>query len=199
MRLPLLLAAAVLVQEQEPVARFGTTVVIPDGLRGQIYHLKPNTDHLPNLHKAKPVGAIYTTTLNVPMQVFDRGFPGVTDRVEWFAIAYTGRFWVTQDGTYRFGLLSDDGSRLWIDGKRLIDNDGIHPPVELFGKVHLAPGLHQMEVAYFQGPRWQLALVLRVAPPGEAWRVFNVDDFKPPPGVEIPPPNVNKEEGALRM
>jgi len=35
-------------------------------------------------------------------------------------------------------------------------------------------------VSYFQGPRDQVALVLRVARPGEEWRIFSTDEFKPP-------------------
>jgi hypothetical protein len=38
----------------EPV--FGTTVVVPSGLRGEIYFLKAGTDHLPNFDKMEPVG-----------------------------------------------------------------------------------------------------------------------------------------------
>src|SRR5947209_1073214 len=119
-RISLCIAACCLsaaAQEQEPVARFGTTVVIPDGLRGEIYYLKRNTERLPNFRKLKPVGTVYTTTLNVPPQSFDQGFPGVSKRFEWFAIDYTGKFWVQYAGIHRFLLLSDDGSKLFIDGK----------------------------------------------------------------------------------
>src|SRR5947199_345334 len=85
--------------------------------------------------RGMPVGTIYTTSLNVPPQDFDKGFPGVTNRFEWFAIVYTGRIWVSIPGLYRFHLLSDDGSRLLVDGKRVLDNDGIHAPLELPGMV----------------------------------------------------------------
>lgn len=167
---------------QDPPIRFGTTVVIPDGLRGQIYHLKHETNELPNLRKLKSVGTIYTTSINVPPQPFNQGFPGVTNRFEWFAIDYTGRFWVQHAGIHRFNLTSDDGSKLWIDGRLVIDNDGIHAPREIYGDIDLDAGTHRLELAYFQGPRFSVALVLKVAPPGEPWRVFNVDDFRPPPG-----------------
>jgi hypothetical protein len=36
-------------------------------------------------------------------------------------------------------------------------------------------------VSYFQGPREEVALVLPVATPGEEWRIFSTDEFKPPP------------------
>jgi hypothetical protein len=36
----------------------------------------------------KPVGTIHTSSLNIPPRIFTDGFPGVTDRFEWFAIDY---------------------------------------------------------------------------------------------------------------
>ena len=48
----------------------------------------------------------------------------------------------------------------------------------------LAGGIHQIRVSYFQGPRFEVALVLRVAGEGEHWRVFSTDEFKPPPNPD---------------
>ncbi len=44
----------------------------------------------------------------------------------------------------------------------------------------LSRGVHTMRVAYYQGPRFVVALVLAVGAPGAAWRIFNMDDFLPP-------------------
>jgi hypothetical protein len=188
---------AVHAQEPAPIAKFGTTVVIPDGFRGQIYFLKEGATELPKFSKLKPKGTIYTTSINVPEQRFDQGFPGVTQRFEWFAIDYTARFWVRSPGIHRFILTSDDGSRLWIDGHLVVDNDGVHPPQDRYGDIDLAGGLHRIEVGYFQGPRFAVALVLKVMRPGERWRIFQVDEFKPPPDVEIPP-DLPVEKGKKR-
>jgi hypothetical protein len=181
----LLLGMTLAAQEPEGMIRFGTTVVMPDGLRGRIYFMKDSWSSLPDFRKLKARGTIYTTSLNVPPQNFELGFPGVTRRFEWFAIDYTGRFWVKNPGVYRFHLLSDDGSRLWIDGRLVVDNDGIHAPRLMHGEIELSEGPHRIEVAYFQGPRAGVALVLSVSRPGESSRVFHVDDFQPPPGTEI--------------
>jgi hypothetical protein len=165
----------------EPLYTFGTTVAANSGFRGEIYHIAPGSQKLPNFAKLKPVGAIYTPYLCVPSRSFDEGFPGVTERFEWFAIDYTGRFWVSSPGTYRFALSSDDGSILYIDDKKIIGNDKQHPVIEKEGTVKLKTGVHQIRVSYFQGPRFHVALVLRVAGPGdEEFRVFHADDFKPP-------------------
>jgi len=165
----------------EPLYTFGTTVAANSGFRGEIYHISPGSQRLPNFSRLKPVGAIYTPYLCVPFRSFEEGFPGVTERFEWFAIDYTCRFWVSEPGTYQFALASDDGSMLYIDDKKIIDNDKQHPVIEKEGKVKLKIGVHRIRVSYFQGPRFHVALVLRVAgPKDDELRVFHTDDFKPP-------------------
>jgi hypothetical protein len=176
-----LMAVAIPLLAQEPEVTFGTTVVIPSGLEGRIYNMRKDSDRLPNFRKMKPVGTIYTTFLNIPPQDFKLGFPGVTKRVEWFAIDYTGRFWIEKPGYYDFSLLSDDGSILYIDGELIIDNDGQHAPLERRGSVQLSHGVHSVRVSYYQGPRFHLALILKIAPPGEEMRIFNTNELKPPP------------------
>jgi hypothetical protein len=173
--------------EPGPITTFGTTVVAPSGLRGEIYFLKSGTSRLPNFDKMEPVGVIYTSALNIPPSNFRQGFPGVTKRYEWFAINYTGRFWIERPGRYAFGLISDDGSKLYIDDAPVIDNDGLHLPRGQVGVVKLAGGIHKIRVAYFQGPCRSdpcLALTLAIEPPGEKFRVFSTDEFKPPPNPE---------------
>jgi len=190
--------AAVALPAQEPVYKFSTTVYgtpvysfgttsVGSGFRGDIYFLKQGAKKLPDFSKLTPVGAVYTPYLCVPLRDFDKGFPGVTDRFEWFAIDYTARFWISDPGTYRFSLASDDGSILYIDGKKVIGNDKEHPLKEKSHSIALARGLHSIRVSYFQGPRFQVALVLRVARPGQSELfVFNTDDFKPPTGALAP-------------
>jgi len=99
--------------------------------------------------------------------------------LEWFAIDYVGKFWVEHAGPYGFGLISDDGAKLYIDHRLIIDNDGVHPPSTCRGTVDLASGIHEIRVPYFQGPGGAVALILIVQPPGESWRVFDTNEFKP--------------------
>jgi hypothetical protein len=178
----LLACVSTVAAQEEPTVVFGTTVVIPSGLRGLVYHIKRNRMQLPDFEKLKPAGPpIYTSSLNLPPQNFLEGFPGVTKRNEWFAIDYSGKFWIADPGFYTFSLLSDDGSKLYIDDQLVIDNDGVHAPLEKIGVADLAGGLHRMRVSYFQGPKFQIALVLKVAGPGQQLRLFSTDEFKPPP------------------
>jgi hypothetical protein len=170
--------------QDHPTPKFGTTVVIPSGLRGVVYHIPKSTTRLPDFSRLRPVGTIYTSSLNVPPQSFTEGFPGVTKRFEWFAIDYTGKFWIEKPGLYTFVLTSDDGARLYIDGQLIADNDGEHAPEDRTCSIKLERGIHRIHVPYYQGPRFQVALVLEVAGPGERLRLFTTEEFKPPPNPE---------------
>jgi hypothetical protein len=182
-----LVAALLIALAQEPEPTFGTTVVINSGLKGLVYRIPHNSGHLPDFQKLKPKGTIYTTSLNVPPRDFRTGFPGVTKRTEWFAIDYTGKFWIEKPAVYRFSLTSDDGARLYIDDQVVADNDGLHPPEVRSASLQLTGGIHTIRVSYFQGPRYAVALVLSIAGPGEEYRVFNTDEFKPPRDFEASP------------
>jgi hypothetical protein len=155
-------------------------VVDLSGLEGRVFFLDPGTQKLPDFSRRRPVGSVYTTMLNVWPQSFSEGFPNITDRFEWFGIEYTGKFWVEMPGQYRFSLLSDDGAKLRIDGKLVINNDGVHAAFAASAAATLTRGSHSIRVDYFQGPRFTVALVLAIARPGEPWRLFNTNDFKPP-------------------
>jgi hypothetical protein len=139
---------------------------------------------LADLARLHPQGSIYTTSLNVPPQDFLIGFPGVTRRFEWFAIDYSGKFWIENPGLYRFRLVSDDGAMLYIDGQLIADNDGIHSTTVRLGSIRLAGGTHTIRVPYFQGPGDAVALILEVAGPREQPRIFSTDEFKPPANPE---------------
>ncbi len=66
-----------------------------------------------------------------------------------FALMFTGHIVIEKPGKYNFFIASDDGSRFYIDGELLIDNDGLHGMVERKGKTQLNAGLHPIVVTYF--------------------------------------------------
>jgi hypothetical protein len=177
----LCLAQEAKIPDKERVYNFGVTVVTSGWLKGDIYLLTEQIASLPNFKKLKPIGSLYTPILKLPTRNFQDGFPGVTDRFEWFAIDYSGRFWVSKPGKYRFALESDDGSKLYIDSKTIIDNDGTHAPITQIGAVQLDEGVHTIRVSYFQGPRYQIALTLAISEPGqEKYYIFNMEKYSMP-------------------
>lgn len=67
-----------------------------------------------------------------------------------FAIRFSGTIEIPVDGEFEFTLASDDGSRLTIDGKVVIDHDGIHGMGAKNGKVKLAEGTYPFLLDYFE-------------------------------------------------
>ncbi len=58
---------------------------------------------------------------------------------------------IENPGTYQFYLRSDDGSRLYINDKVVVDNDGEHGVVEKSGKISLQNQVYSMKVNWFNG------------------------------------------------
>lgn len=56
---------------------------------------------------------------------------------------------ISVEGDYTFYTRSDDGSRLFLDGSLVVDNDGDHGILERGGTLNLKPGWHEIEVDYF--------------------------------------------------
>jgi hypothetical protein len=71
-------------------------------------------------------------------------------REQQFAVRFRGYLRAPADGVYRFFVRSDDGSRMWVGDRLVVDNDGLHSPHEESGFVALAAGLHPITVAMFE-------------------------------------------------
>ncbi len=132
---------------------------------GEVFFVEPGTQRIPDLSKLTPQGRIYAKCFDVAPRKFDEGFPGLSDRFEWFVIRYRGQFRVEQGGVHRFRLLSDDGSKLYINGRLAVDNDGLHEPREVVQMVKLPEGTYELTLEYMQGPALDVALQLWVTRP----------------------------------
>ncbi|RYZ69507.1 MAG: hypothetical protein EOP09_07565 [Proteobacteria bacterium] len=135
-----------------------------------------------------PAESTYRTTVcmenyAVEPRSFSDGFPKVKDLYEYFSLQTTTTLIVPADGDYTFQLNSDDGSRLYIDGREVIDNDGEH---QAYGPgpddslvvglkevvINLRKGEHPLALNYFQGPRFRIALMLKWKLPGSSDFVY---------------------------
>ncbi|MSU33774.1 MAG: hypothetical protein EXS36_01410 [Pedosphaera sp.] len=76
--------------------------------------------------------------------------PKVTTRSGDFGLRFQGVLDVPSEGDYTFWLNSDDGSQLFLDGSRLIDNDGEHGLAERSVKASLPAGPHSFTLLFFQ-------------------------------------------------
>jgi hypothetical protein len=65
-----------------------------------------------------------------------------------FSIVWSGFLSAARSGLYTFTTTSDDGSELWIDGMRVVDNRGTHSAATRAGNVHLERGAHPLLLRY---------------------------------------------------
>lgn len=66
-----------------------------------------------------------------------------------FGLVYRGTLRVPRNGTYLFFTKSDDGSRLYIGSRLVVDNDGRHGVTQKRGRIRLRAGSHPIAVTYF--------------------------------------------------
>ena len=72
---------------------------------------------------------------------------GVKDYV---GARFKGYLYVPIAGDYTFALTTDDGSRLYIDGDLIINNDGNHSSKRVEGSVTLSQGFHRIQTNYYE-------------------------------------------------
>lgn len=128
--------AAFLLQEQASSASQGPEVKMP-GLHYEYYEGPFKSTAA--LDSAAPVssGSIDQISLS-PKK-----------RNEEMGIRFTGSINIPRDNQYTFFVSSDDGTKLWIDGRLLVDNDGVHPNQEKSAAVKLTAGEHTFALSFF--------------------------------------------------
>ena len=126
----------VLKQKVEPV------VVLPGGIKNLKYRAyKGLWEKLPDFAKLEP----YDEGL-LPSGLIDIR---VSKQKEQFGMVFTGYLDVPKSGEYVFEIASDDGGRLTIDGKKVIEHDGLHGAQLKKGSVKLEAGKRDILVEYF--------------------------------------------------
>jgi hypothetical protein len=66
-----------------------------------------------------------------------------------FGLVYDGYIQIDKPGEYRFSTQSDDGSKLFINDKAVVNNDGDHGVTEEAGDITLEAGLQKIKVEFF--------------------------------------------------
>jgi hypothetical protein len=118
----------------------GTVQVVP--ALAYDYYEQQGMDVLPDFSTMTPVKSGTVNNFDLSIRNRDNDF----------AVRYTGYIRIDATGDYTFYSASDDGTQLSLDGKPLVNNDGIHGTVEQSATKTLAAGYHQITLTYFQGP-----------------------------------------------
>jgi len=129
------------------VAKLGRCIVPPpvkidkfkNGLHFSVY--AGSWDKLPDFEKIKPIAA------GVANMFSHAAIANIKDN---FALRFTGLVKAPADGLYVFYTSSDDGSRLYIGDKLVVDNDGLHGVMEMGGLIRLSKGLYPITVTFFE-------------------------------------------------
>lgn len=100
----------------------------------------------PNLEGA-PVGSAVVG----PQLSFNwgRGGPGFGVGADNWSARFSQVVWL-DGGTYRFNVTSDDGVRVFVTGRSVIDGWRVQAPTNYTGEVQVATGNHEIRVDYFQ-------------------------------------------------
>lgn len=67
-----------------------------------------------------------------------------------FSVRWRGFVKVDHETDYTFHTLSDDGVRLWVDGRPVISNWGDHAPKLDSGKIRLKEGYHSLRLDFYE-------------------------------------------------
>ena len=142
--------------------------------KGEAFVIPESTRAMPNFDDLVPFATLYTDQFNVSPQEFSGGFPGALLQDEWFGIRYMGKIAIPARGTVTFKLVSDDGAILYIDDKKVIDNDGVHTAKTVTGNATLDAGQHALRLDYFQEKKGTVALQLFLVAAGQDIPVIGV-------------------------
>jgi len=69
---------------------------------------------------------------------------------EYYGLRFSGYISIDTAGVYTFYTSSDDGSKLYINGALVVNNDGLHGSQERSGSISLTAGMHAITVDFFE-------------------------------------------------
>jgi len=138
-----------------------------------VYFLKPKTTKIPNFNKLTPSGMFFTKSIDYPVDRGTTEFPGIPRRNNWVGIRFYVKFSLSEgeQGEYKFRIVADDGARLIVGKKLVVNAAGYGKTTEKTGIVTLKAGSHEMFLDYFQA-KGPTGVQLFITAPGGEEKVF---------------------------
>ena len=130
------------------------------------------------------------------------GAPASELPVDSFSVRWMGKLGpVPMTGQYTVSIASDDGVRLWLDGKQLIDDWSLHPTKTYQVTLDLEAGKsYDLQIEYFENVGWAVCELSWLPPikdgpkrslwiPPGAWEnAWTGEIIKGPKTIEVPTP-----------
>ena len=173
----------------DPLTSIAPNPAISGGLKADLYYLAQGQTQYNDVESYINYGihsdqTMFFTDLNVPTRNFTAGFvmqndelvedDAGNDLLEWFGIHFESVLQLAPnqpEGLYQFAVLSDDGAIFRVqggDGWTTLISDDLTHPTKMGCSTITVNMTHQstipMQLDYFQGPRYQIALVLMMRP-----------------------------------
>jgi hypothetical protein len=133
------------------------------GIQASIFKLTKEPVQMPNFETLRKSASPFTALLstNIDFRDFSKSFVqqrfGFSTR---FGMTLIGFIDIPTTDTWHIFIESDDGSKVFVDGSLLVDNDGLHGMIEKKGSRYLTKGKHPLRVEFSQWD-WGGGLVMR--------------------------------------
>ena len=134
-----------------------------------------NPSVLPDFSGLIPIATDEMLQINMQTTNGAFGMSGLSDDV---GAVFTGMIDFPEAGLWTLYTESDDGSKLFVDGGMVVDNDGLHAMIEVGGSIEvIEPGPVAVRVEFFERGggaglivRWEGPSVPKSVVPSSAWR-----------------------------
>jgi hypothetical protein len=159
------------------------------GWMGRIFSTNGGQQNVPThiggvvLEEAKPDVSVVVKAIDYD----DAGFKALGAPEDNFAAVFTGMLMVDVSGVYEFYTSSDDGSNLFVDNIKVVDNDGMHGTIKKGARMRLTKGLHFLKVTFFEAG-YEASLKVTYSGPDTDNDESLVLAWLPPSAPNQPPP-----------
>ena len=145
--------------EVEPILQQIYLDIVTPGVAAAWFALVGDTAVLPDFTAISSYGGAVLANIDIAST---GGVFSTSGRADQVAAVFEGYIAVPTTGLWTFSTESDDGSRILIDDRIVVVNDGLHGMVDRSGQIALEAGYHRYRLEFFENfggagqiSRWQ--------------------------------------------
>ena len=158
------------IEKYSPIADVKESDMIP-GLVTSVYAWNNLGNKIPNVSGRTPKYAGVMANFD---NVRDNDFQDLSDN---FVLIAEGYLDINKAQNYAFRVWSDDGSIIYLNDKKLLDNDGMHGVEYKENMTYLEEGLYKIRMEYMQGGGGKFLSMNWKPEDAGAWKVIPMENF----------------------